>query len=73
MFAEYLRILNASSDETGLNYYQALFKLAIIASVGLVLIYLGYKLLGKFGAISVFVFEVIIFAIANDWLPFHYL
>jgi len=39
--------------------------------VYLVLIYLAYKVLGKFGALAVFIVEVIIFAIANDLVPFN--
>jgi hypothetical protein len=38
--------------------------------MGLALIYLGYKFLGKYGALAVFIFEVIIFALANDLVPF---
>ncbi len=70
MFVEFLRILNVRVNESGVNYYQTLLKLVVILGVGLGLIYLGYKLLGKLGAIVVFMFEAIIFMIANDLVPF---
>jgi hypothetical protein len=71
MFVEYIRILNVrGAGDAGLNYYQVLLKLVVIAGVGLALIYLAYKFLGKLGAIAVFIFEALIFAIANDLVPF---
>lgn len=71
MFAEYIRILNVSgAGNADVNYYQLLLKLVAIAGVGLALIYLAHKFLGKFGAIAVFIFEALIFAIANDLVPF---
>lgn len=71
MFVEYIRILNVrGAGDAGANYYQLLLKLVVIAGVGLALIYLAYKLLGKFGAIAVIIFEALIFAIANDLVPF---
>ena len=44
--------------------------MAVIPSFGLAFIYLGYKLLGKFGAIAVFIIEAGLFVVANDLLPF---
>jgi hypothetical protein len=42
MFVEYIRILNVSgAGDADVNYYQILLKLAVIAGVGLALIYLG--------------------------------
>ena len=70
MFVEYLRILNVRNGDAGVNYYQVLLKLVVTTGVGLALIYLAYKFLGKIGAIAVFIFEAIIFAIANDLVPF---
>jgi hypothetical protein len=70
MFVEYIKILNVRGADAGVNYYQVLLKIVVTASVGLALIYLAYKFLGKFGAIAVFIFEAIIFAIANDLVPF---
>ncbi len=71
MFVEYIRILDVrGAGDAGLNYYPVLLKLVVIAGVGLGLIYLAYKFLGKYGAIAVFIFEAIIFALANDLLPF---
>ena len=69
MFVEYIRII----DKGGGNYesqFQLIGKLGLIVGVGLALIYLGYKFLGKYGALAVFIFEAIIFAIANDLVPF---
>lgn len=71
MFVEYIKILNISGGgDAGVNYYQLLLKLVVISGVGLALIYLAYKALGKIGAISVFIFELLIFAIANNLVPF---
>lgn len=71
MFVEYLRILNVrGAGDPGVNYYQLLLKLVVICGIGLALIYLAYRLLGKLGAIAVFIFEALIFAIANDLVPF---
>jgi hypothetical protein len=71
MLVEYIKILNVGGGgDVGVNYYQLLLKLAVISGVGLALIYLAYKALGKIGAISVFIFELLIFAIANDLVPF---
>ena len=44
--------------------------IAIIAAVCTLLIYIGYKLLGKAGAIGMLVIQVFILALANDMLPF---
>jgi hypothetical protein len=69
MFVEYIRII----DKGGGNYesqFQLIGKLGLIVGVGLALIYLGYKFLGKYGALAVFIFEAIIFALANDLMPF---
>lgn len=71
MFVEYIRILDVRSGDAGLNYYQSMLKLVVIVGVGLALIYLGYKFFGKFGAIAVFIFETIIFAIANNLVPIY--
>ena len=71
MFVEYIRILNKGSGDLDLeSHWQLMGKLGLIVGVGLALIYLGYKFLGKYGALAVFVFEAIIFALANDLVPF---
>lgn len=70
MFVEYIKILDVRGGDATVVYYQSLLKLLVISGAGLGLIYLGYRLLGKFGAIAVLTFEAIIFAIANDLLPF---
>ena len=71
MFVEYIRILDLSgTGDADVNYYQVLLKLLVIAGVGLTFVYLAYKLLGKFGAIAVFILEALIFAMANNLLPF---
>jgi hypothetical protein len=71
MFVEYIRILNKGSGDFDLeSQWQLIGKLGLIVVVGLALIYLGYKFLGKYGALAVFMFEAIIFALANDLLPF---
>jgi hypothetical protein len=68
MFVEYIRIIDkGGSDFASLRITG---KLGLIVAVGLGLIYLGYKFLGKYGALAVFIFEVIIFAFANDLVPF---
>jgi hypothetical protein len=69
MFVEYIRII----DKGGGSYesqFQLIGKLGLIVGVGLGLIYLAYKFLGKYGALAVFIFEAIIFALANDLVPF---
>jgi hypothetical protein len=71
MFVEYIRILNKGSGDLDLeSQWQLIGKLGLIVVVGLALIYLGYKFLGKYGALAVFIFEAIIFALANDLVPF---
>ena len=70
MFVEYIKILDVRGGDATVIYYQSLLKVFVIAVAGLALIYLGYKLLGKFGAIAVLTFEALIFAIANDLVPF---
>jgi hypothetical protein len=62
MFVEYIRII----DKGGSDFES----LRITGKLGLIVGYLGYKFLGKYGALVVFIFEVIIFAIANDLMPF---
>jgi hypothetical protein len=69
MFVEYIRILDKGTGDLE-SQWQLIGKLGLIVGVGLALIYLGYKLLGKYGAIAVFIFEAIIFALANDLVPF---
>ena len=64
MFVEYIRILDKGGGDLE-SHYQLMEKLGLIVGVGLVLVYLGYKFLGKYGALVVFIFEVIIFALAN--------
>jgi hypothetical protein len=69
MFIEYMRILDKGGG--GLeSQWQLIGKLGLIVGVGLALIYLGYKFLGKFGAMAVLICEAIIFAMANDLVPF---
>ncbi|MDH3885312.1 MAG: hypothetical protein OET63_13925 [Desulfobacterales bacterium] len=69
MFVEYLRILDRSGGDLG-SQWQLTGKLAIIAAVGTLLIYIGYKLLGKSGAIGMLIILVLILALANDMVPF---
>jgi hypothetical protein len=69
MFVEYIRILDKGGGDLE-SHWQLMGKLGFIVGVGLALIYLGYRLLGKFGALAVFLFEAIIFALANDLVPF---
>jgi hypothetical protein len=69
MFVEYIRILDKGTGDLQ-SQWQLIGKLGLIVGVGLALIYLGYKFLGKYGAIAVFIFEATIFALANDLVPF---
>jgi hypothetical protein len=69
MFIEYLRILDRSGGDLG-SHYHLMGRLAIIAAVGTLLIYIAYKILGKSGAIGMLIIEVIILALANDMVPF---
>lgn len=69
MFIEYLRIIDRSGGDLG-SQWQLNGKLAIIAAVGALLIYIAYKILGKTGAIGMLIIEVIILALANDMVPF---
>jgi hypothetical protein len=68
MFVEYIRIIDKGGSD--FESLRITGKLGLIVGVGLGLIYLGYKFLGKYGALAVFIFEVIIFAFANDLVPF---
>ena len=71
MFVEYIRILDKGGGGLDLeSQWQLIGKLGLIVGVGLALIYLGYKFLGRYGALAVFIFEAIIFALANDLVPF---
>ena len=69
MFVEYLRILDRSGGDLG-SQYQLTGQIAIIAAVCTLLIYIGYKLLGKAGAIGMLIIQVFILALANDMVPF---
>ena len=69
MFVEYLRILDRSGGDLG-SQYQLTGKVAIIAGVCALLIYIGYKLLGKSGAIGMLIIQFFILALANDMVPF---
>jgi hypothetical protein len=69
MFVEYIRIIDKGGGDLE-SHWQLMGKSGFIVAVGLVLIYLGYKFLGKYGALAVFIFEAIIFALANDLVPF---
>ena len=69
VFVEYIRILDKGGNDFE-SHWQLMGKLGLIIGVGLALIYLGYRFLGKFGALAVFIFEAIIFALANDLVPF---
>ena len=69
MFVEYLRILDRSGGDLGSQWHLT-GKLAITAAVGTILIYIGYKLLGKAGAIGMLIIQVLILALANDMVPF---
>ena len=71
MFIEYLNILGNTGDGDVLTRAEIVCKLALIMGAGLILIYLAYKVLGKFGAIAVFIGEVIVFALVNDLVPFN--
>jgi hypothetical protein len=69
MFLEYLRILRPG-DEVSEQTFVVMGKLFIIICAGLLLIYLGYKVLGKLGAFIVLIFEVFILSYANGLIPF---
>ena len=69
MFVEYIRILDKGGNDFD-SQWHLISKLGLIVVVGLALIYLGYRFLGKYGALVVFIFEAIIFALANDLVPF---
>ncbi|MEJ2727642.1 MAG: hypothetical protein P8185_03855 [Deltaproteobacteria bacterium] len=69
MFVEYIRIIEQGGGDLE-SHWQLTGKLGIIVGVGLALIYLGYKFLGKYGALAVFIFLAIIFALANDLVPY---
>jgi hypothetical protein len=69
MFVEYIKILDKGAGDYE-SQFQLIGKLGLIVGVALVLIYLGYKFLGKYGAMAVFIFEAIICALANDLVPF---
>jgi hypothetical protein len=69
VFVEYIRILDKGGGDLE-AHWQLMGKLGLIVGVGLALIYLGYRFLGKYGAMAVFIFEAIIFALANDLVPF---
>lgn len=70
MFVEYVRILNMGDIDFESSSYALMGKGALIAGIGLALIYLGYQFFGKTGAIAIFLFEAMIFAIANDLVLF---
>ena len=69
MFVEYIRILDQRGGDFE-SHWQLMGKLGLIVGVGLALIYLGYKFLGKYGAVAVFIFEAIIFALAKSLSKF---
>ena len=69
MFVEYIRIIDKGGGDLE-SHWQLMGKLGLIIGVGLALIYIGYKFLGKLGAMVVLILEVIIFALANDLVPF---
>jgi hypothetical protein len=69
MFLEYVRILRPG-DEVSEQTFVVMGKLFIIICSGLLLIYLGYKVLGKLGAFIVLIFEVFILSYANGLIPF---
>jgi hypothetical protein len=69
MFVEYIKILDKGGNDLG-SHWQITGRLGLIVGVGLALIYLGYKFLGKYGALAVLIFLSIIFALANDLVPF---
>ena len=69
MFVEYLRIIDKSGGDLG-SQWQLTGQIAIIAAVCTLLIYIGYKLLGKEGAIGMLIIQVGILTIANDMVPF---
>jgi hypothetical protein len=69
MFLEYVRILRPG-DEVSEQTFVVMGKLFIIICSGLLLIYLGYKVLGKLGAFIVLIFEVFIISYANGLIPF---
>jgi hypothetical protein len=69
MFVEYIRILDRGGGDLQ-SQWQLMGRLGLIVGVGLALIYLGYKFLGKYGALAVFLILAVIFALANDLVPF---
>ena len=69
MFLEYVRILRPGADVTGQSFV-LMGKLFAIICIGLLIVYIGYKVLGKLGALIVLFIEVFIFSYANGLLPF---
>lgn len=69
MFIEYIRILDRGGGNLE-SQWQLMGRFGLIVGVGLALIYMGYKFLGKYGALVVFLVLAIIFALANDLVPF---
>ena len=66
---EYVRILRPG-DDVSTQTFALMGKGFVIICVGLAFIYLGYKLLGKLGALIVFLIEAFIFSYANGLMPF---
>ena len=69
MFLEYVRILRPGDEVSG-QTFAVMGRMFAIICIGLLLIYLGYKLLGKLGAFIVLLIEVFIFSYANGLIPF---
>jgi hypothetical protein len=69
MSLEYLRILRPGDEVSGQTFV-VMGKVFVIICTGLLLIYFGYKILGKLGAFIVLLIEVFIFSYANGLIPF---
>jgi hypothetical protein len=68
MFLEYVKILRPGDEVAGQTFV-AMGRMFAIICIGLLLIYFGYKILGKWGASIVLLIEVFIFSYANGLIP----
>ena len=68
MFLEYVQILRPGDEVAGQTFV-AMGRMFAIICIGLLLIYFGYEILGKWGASIVLLIEVFIFSYANGLIP----
>ena len=62
-------LLNSSHAPESASGYLILLKVIVWGTIGFIAIYIAYKLLGKFGAIVMFIFGLLFFVFVNDLLP----